>query len=189
MVFRACAVADGGDVRFQFGNGVSVAIPYNANANVVQQGLLSTGFLSAVSVDFSLNAYGQLCSGSGGGAVTLVTIVYPEVCMHACTPLLLTELTHHALCSQIPNIPSLQFVGNPTESGVYLAQLQAIFETLTLSTAPFQSSVAISLYTQGTRISSGLNATSSAVGAVYTFELVSGSGSFVQVCAHLCCAL
>jgi hypothetical protein len=147
--------------------------------------LLSTGYITAVHVNMTFNPSGQLCSSPA--AVTLITLIYPQVhkplrLLRNCLCIELRGcpwLCHH--CLQMSDLPLIQPAGNPATFDYYNQYLAAVAADLTLGGVISAASISITEDVPGTRMSSGVNATSRTVGAVYVFQYNSTSQAFDEV--------
>jgi hypothetical protein len=70
------AAADGGYLRFQFGDVVTELVRYNAGPEELRFALLSSGFITAVTVDMH---WGTLCGPTlANPYTTTVTLQHPQ---------------------------------------------------------------------------------------------------------------
>lgn len=125
----------------------------------------------------SLNPSGQLCSNPA--AITLVTLNYPQVRMASSCGLAPSLMCVCVL--QEADLPLLIPAGNPVTFNYYDNYVAAIGATLTLLGNAAASSIVVTEEVKGTRISSGMNATSLSVGAVYIFAYNTHTATFNNV--------
>ena len=90
-------------------------------------------------------------------------------------------LVSYCVCAQMGDLPSLVPTGNPTTLDYLTTQTPALQAILTLGSDPLAAAINVYEYQKGTRVSSGVNATSQAVGAVYTYKYNTGTHVFDEV--------